>query len=252
MRLTLSSSALPEAALPELVAAGVRRGFAGLELEEGHAHGLGPGAPTAAVEAMAAGAARSGLPITAFRLGDAGRAADPATARLGTALGAPIVATVDPDHAAIVVADAVPHFAEAGTTLLLAVETGRAEVMAWLRAVAEMAPPGAVGLAWDIDPGAGPLTTPDAVLEAGGGRIRHIRLQGGGPEAVGQVGLGIGRLMGALALAGYAGTFALAPSTPRFRHAWRAWLGHRGGWGCGSKAGAELIGIAGGPGGAGR
>lgn len=251
MRLTLSSAALPEATLDELIAAGARRGFAGLELEEGHAHGVGSWKPAARLEAIAADAARAGLPITAFRLVDAGRAADPAIVRTGAALGAPIVASLDTDHAAIVVAEAGPHLAEAGATLLLAVEAEWPEAVEALRAVVEAAPPGTVGLAWDIDPGAGRLAEPADVLAASRGQIRHIRLLGGGPETMGQTGLGIGRLMSALALAGYSGTFALAPSTPRFRHAWSAWLGHRGGWGCGSKAGAELIGIMDGSRGAG-
>ena len=46
-------------------------------------------------------------------------------------------------------------------------------------------------------------------------------------------------MMRELALAGYGGSLALAPSDQRYRVVWNAWLGRRGGWGCGSKAGAH-------------
>ena len=84
----------------------------------------------------------------------------------------------------------------------------------------EAAPAGTLGLAWDVTPGDPRLAVPAAVLEAAAGHIRHIRLHGGGPETMGQEGLGVGRLMSALALSGYTGALALAPSNPRFRYAW--------------------------------
>jgi hypothetical protein len=52
--------------------------------------------------------------------------------------------------------------------------------------------------------------------------------------------MGVGAMMRRLAVEGYAGTLVLAPSTARFRVAWRKWLGRRGGWGCGSSTGEDL------------
>lgn len=73
-------------------------------------------------------------------------------------------------------------------------------------------------------------------------RLRYIRFRGGGPEAAQQSGLGVGALMARLALARFAGPLVLAPSTPKYRYIWHAWLGRAGGWGCGSKqADASLV-----------
>src|SRR5690606_15891059 len=127
-------------------------------------------------------------------------------------------------------------YAAEGGTLLVAHGSDPDDVGTLRRAV-DLAPGGALGLGWEVDPGAedvtGRITT---VLRAAGPHLRHIRLLGGGPEAVQHEGRGIGALMARLALSGYDGPLALAPSTARYRTAWSAWLGRGGGWGCGSKA----------------
>lgn len=64
---------------------------------------------------------------------------------------------------------------------------------------------------------------------------RHITLRGGGPEAVYHEGRGIGALMARLALSGYNGVLALAPSSDAAVPVWRAWLNKGKNWGCGSK-----------------
>lgn len=269
MRLTLSSAAAPDANFDELLAACARRGFAAVELEAGHAHGVSPSAGLEAASAAAERAARAGIGIAALRLGDVASVADPHTPRLAVALGAPVVVRIDAGAAAghasgpgsgsgageaagdgepaglegdvvSIVREATPLFAEVGATLLLAC-SGDVDEVERLRMWVEAAPAGTLGLAWDVTPGDPRLAVPAAVLEAAAGHIRHIRLHGGGPETMGQEGLGVGRLMSALALSGYTGALALAPSNPRFRYAWGAWLGRRGGWGCGSKAGSDTV-----------
>lgn len=237
MRLALSSAAVPDATFDELLAACARRGFAAVELEVGHAHGITPTTgPTAAADAVER-AARVGIGIAALRLEDAASVLDPQIPRLAAALGAPVVARIG-DDVAEVVRVAAPRFADAGAMLLLACSGDLAEIERLRRRV-ELAPVGAMGLAWDVMPGDGALAVPEAPLAVGDGHIRHIRLYGGGPESMGQEGLGVGGLMGALALSGYTGALALAPSDRRYRYAWGAWLGRRGGWGCGSKAGSD-------------
>jgi hypothetical protein len=101
-------------------------------------------------------------------------------------------------------------------------------------------------LAWDVDPESdAPGPTVGALLDEVGPRLRSIRLHGGGPEAALHEGRGIGEMAGRLALAGYDGTVILTPTSTRYRIAWQAWLGRRGGWGCGGKtAHPELAALA--------
>src|SRR5690606_10272033 len=157
--------------------------------------------------------------------------------RLSATLGAPVVAGCESDGVAEgALLSAAAAYALAGGALLVAHGSDPAEVRR-LRRTIEYAPPGALGLAWEVDPSAEDVSARiPALLRAAGPYLRHIRLLGGGPESVQHEGRGIGPLMAHLALAGYDGPLALAPSTARYRTAWSAWLGRGGGWGCGSKA----------------
>lgn len=76
------------------------------------------------------------------------------------------------------------------------------------------------------------------VLNASGPHLAHVRLLGGGPESQQEAAGtgGRGALFSQLALRGYAGTIALAPSGPGREEAWRTWLFDRRGWGCGTAA----------------
>ncbi|NIP78159.1 MAG: hypothetical protein GWM90_02720 [Gemmatimonadetes bacterium] len=245
MRLGLSSAAAPDAPLSELLAACARRGLATLELEEGHGHGLEPGLRSlAAPRDAAARIEAAGVSLAGFRVarGSTARlpgsaagateedAADAATwARFARALGAPAL---------------VPLHGPVDRRAALALRRAGVPVLGILPpdpfadpALASLVDPGSEGLplAWDAD---GAVTDLDVVaprlLDRAGARLRHIRIPGGGPESAGREGLGVGTLAARLALAGYAGTVALAPSSARFRVVWDAWLGRRGGWGCGS------------------
>ena len=233
MRLTLSSAAAPGATLAELLAAAARRGFAAVELVDGHAHGVHRGLTAPAVADIARTAAEAGAPIVAFRTGDVALPGLESLARLAAALDAPIVASgpavSQDDWAAL----AAPRFTDAGADLLLETDGSEAEVLRAKRLAAGQG--GVIGVAWEIDPATAGLDGTASVLAVADGLIRHIRLRGGGPESMAQAGQGIGTLMSALALNGYNGPLALAPSTDRYRLAWSAWLGRRGGWGCGAK-----------------
>lgn len=225
MRLGLCSGAAPEASLEELVEAAARRGLTALELREGDGHHVGVADPLIAA-AVVERAAASGVTITGYR---AIQSSDPRTlARLGELLGAPIL--VDgPADIPTRVSRAVA-IRDDGADAAVAVR-GR-------EAVTDAAAVYGQGLnvAWDVEPGSVPPGPTVAMLLKGAGpRLRHIRLHGGGPEADLNEGKGIGEMTGRLALAGYAGTVILTPTSPRYRIAWHTWLGRRGGWGCGSK-----------------
>ncbi len=226
MRLGLSSAAAPDASLDELLDACGRRGLAALELRSGDAHGVDPlGAGQAGEGGRRAAAA--GVAIVGYRTD--GDAADAALAELSRALGAPVL--LDGPAG---VAGRVERAAE--ITRL----GGSAAVVVGGQAAAEdgaLVAARGIEVVWDADPAAGPVGEQvGALLARVGPRLALIRLAGGGPEALGQAGQGIGEMMGRLALSGYGGAVVLAPTSSRYRVAWQTWLGRGGGWGCGSKA----------------
>jgi hypothetical protein len=249
MRLGLSSAAAPDASLEELIAACHRRGLQALELEVGHGHLLDPRAGSASQAARQAAEARSrvaaaGISLAGLRLSEIDRDAPdldddaPAGRDAGVAptdlvafvrsLGAPLLVPASTVLKA-------PHLLDHGglTTVL---PPGEGALTA-LDALDRQGPHRATPLAWDVDPSRADMTAIALdLLKRAGPRLSHLRLFGGGPEAVGQEGRGIGGLMARLALAGFGGTLALAPTSSTYRVAWSVWLGRRGGWGCGSAA----------------
>src|SRR5690606_27558926 len=148
-------------------------------------------------------------------------------AAAAAALGAPAIVPGARVSAAELPA-AARTFAAAGATLLLEHRSGVAEVEALRDALARTPGAEAVRLAWAVRPGEDDPAAMAAVLETAGPLLRYVRLYGGGPEAQQQTGQGVGALMARLALARYAGPLVLAPSTPRYHFAWRAWLGQAG------------------------
>lgn len=246
MRLALSSAAAPAAPLGELLEAAARRGLGAIELVEGHGHALDPallGTDDAVDAARRARAA--GIAIAAFRLADAApgsareadSARDASSARnadlrcliaFARALDAPILVPLPDDAGALSVLRGEGLRAMA----VLRSDTGRPGL---IQALDRLDP--AVPVAWEADPSAGQLAERgSALLARAGDRLGHIVLRGGGPEATEQEGRGVGSLMTRLAVAGYGGTVSLAPSSERYRVIWDAWLGRRGGWGCGSRS----------------
>lgn len=248
MRIALGSAAAPSASLGDLLLAAAGRGLAAVELEEGHGHGLDPGL-TGCQDAADAAArtARAGLTIAGFRTAmpppDPAGAGLQALVRFAGSLDAPLLIPVSR-----------PGPGRSGSTTGESVSEGAVELLSALRRTGspgvgvlpagwaaldaldllDSAVPG-VRLAWDADPAAGELdSVGHALLERAGARLSHVRLYGGGPEATEQEGRGVGSFMARLAISGYGGTLALVPSSARYRVIWDAWLGRRGGWGCGS------------------
>ncbi len=226
MRLTLCSSAAPDATLSGLFEACARRGLDAVELRDGDGHGVdryadGVG-PTIGVESANAGS----LEIATYRASSRDR--DDRLASLARAIGATLL--LDGDRDVRFRIQRAGRISKDGTSVAIVVRGARALEDAELAARAD------IDVAWDAEPAAGAVNeTADRLLERLEGRLRHIRLLGGGPEASLHEGRGIGEAMGRLALHGYTGTVALAPSSSRYRLAWQRWLGRRGGWGCGSR-----------------
>lgn len=226
MQLGLSSAAAHDANIDALVDACARRGLGALELRAGDMHGVRADSTAEHIQAVRARAASAHIDIAGYWM--AGAEGDPGLASLGQHLGAPIISAVDEPLA--VRLDRARRIGVLGAHALVGV-SGSAS--AWLSAVVHAG----LDFAWEIDLGQyNPAADADAVLDAAGARLRYIRFVGGGPEAALQEGRGIGVLMGRLTLAGYAGPLVLTPSSARYRVAWAAWLGRRGGWGCGSRA----------------
>lgn len=224
MQLGLSSAAARDADIDELVEACVRCGLGTLELRAGDAHGLRADSGDVAIRAVQERASSAQVAISAYWM--TGIEADLDLAQLGLHLRAPIISALDEPLASRV--DRTRRISVLGTHALLGV---RGPSSAWLQTVVTTG----LDFAWEIDPAiSDPAADVRTVLDAAGTQLRYIRFVGGGPEAAMQQGRGVGALMGRLALARYTGPLVLSPSSARYRLAWAAWLGRRGGWGCGS------------------
>lgn len=224
MRLALSSDAAPGASLDELLDACARRGFAAVELGAGHGHGVSPAEGVEGAARVREAAEAREIGVAAFRLADPTGADAPRLARFQEALGAPLIvpAQLRPEAAMAVAGSIAAEGAD------VRVELGTASI----RDADVLAAVRDAGCTWGWDLGAG-FADPSRIL---GPLPGHIRFPGGGPESASQEGRGVGAFMARLALAGFGGMLTLTPSSSRYRVAWDAWLGRRGGWGCGSKA----------------
>lgn len=236
MRLGLSSAALPEASLEELLAACQRRGLEALEL--GDAAGQAAVSRLEALDgaAIAERARAAGVSISGVR--SEGDADEAAAARVASASGAPVLVAGGASGASR--RERALRLGDLGVEAAVVVggDVATDEVERILLSGGR--------LAWEADPGAGPLGAVAArLLRVAGESLAHIRILGGGPETAMQEGRGVGELMARLALAGYGGALILSPSSPRYRVAWETWLGRRGGWGCGGKsADPSLVSLA--------
>lgn len=90
--------------------------------------------------------------------------------------------------------------------------------------------------AWSIRPAVHTPGDIQRILDLTGPTLAHVRLLGGGPAAEASDDAGTGALMSKLALAGYRGTVALAPSADADLARWRRWLLDERGWGCNTAA----------------
>lgn len=222
MKLCLSSDALPAGSLDELTRASRRRALDGLELriEAGHGHGLDEALCTVRQQARV-----ECLP------GD----------------HAPIVWLVLPQDVSLVMLliwTGAAHQLGAGLILEKPVpDPPRGVKLALLHGNDPAEAAQAVAWAerhsaftcWQVNPA---LNEADiqTVLSATRSTLAHVRLLGSGPEADNSASPATGVLMGRLALSGYDGSIALAPSSPNNSDAWRRWLFETRGWGCGTAA----------------
>ena len=201
MKLALSSAAAPGLGFDALIDACLRRGLEGVELVEGHAHGATPAAGAHRLAELRDRAAASGIEIVAYRLASAGSVDVAAVHRMAEMLGAPVFPAVCGLSCAV---DDVEK----------------------------------VALCWQVEPAVGDVTPQiKPTLRAAGRMLACIRMCGAGPESAQWSGRGIGSLMVALTMSGFAGSLILAPSSVGTLPVWRTWLGRAKGWGCGSRNG---------------
>ena len=231
MRLGLSSAALAGAGIDVLVDACAARALPALELRSGDGHGIGLG-----VDGTAARRVAEAHGVTIAGYWTHVRADVRVLARLSRSLHAPVI--VDGADA---LGDRVERARNVGYADGSALVAVRGPADEWLSDMVCTE----TGYAWEIGTDGSDIASDvQRVLSEAPAGLQYIRLIGGGPEAAMQDGQGIGALMAALALSAYDGPLVLTPSSPRYRVAWESWLGRRGGWGCGSNAGSDVVALA--------
>jgi hypothetical protein len=243
MILSLSSAAAPDLELREIAAVCSHRGLGGLELVPGTAHGVGPHwSPSRVRSALDAAAAEGGAAVRIVAL-EVERPAEAAQlAPLAGALHLALLLPADRWEPGELVARARAA-ADDGAHVVLFRSFSSAAVSDTASLLAEIGH-ARVHAGWEVDPASAPLDFAERLLDPAAPPPAYLRLRGGGPEAAAQTGMGVGELIGRLTLARFAGPLVLTPSSPTFHVAWSAWLGRRGGWGCGSKADRELVGLS--------
>lgn len=225
MQLLVSSAALPNGSLTELRKGMERRGFAGLELIVGEAHHHGIEAPSGA------GAAN-----------DSPQEIEE---------GEPPIRWLFPRTASSV-AEVLywarrAHLFRAGLALPSTISTSPAGLPAAL--VHRTDPASAWRAAtwarmhqaytcWEVELGRVGGERISEVLGITAPHLAHVRLLGGGPESRSERpgGAGSGDVLKELALQGFSGTVALAPSKKSPTDKWRRWLFEKQGWGCNTAA----------------
>lgn len=89
---------------------------------------------------------------------------------------------------------------------------------------------------WEVDLKALTPETVIRVMDQSGPLLAHVRLVGGGLDALegSSPEPGLLAFYSRLALSGFTGTITMVPSADADLEAWRRWLLHKRGWGCGS------------------
>jgi hypothetical protein len=224
MQTGVSSAAVPGASLAELLTGVTRHGLSVIELRAGDAHGVSAaltsrsGAVAEVVNVMRAS------PVTISSYRDNGDEDVRQLAVLARELGALIV--IDGPAPLTERLSRAQELARDGAGVAVVVRGARAadDALEITRA--------GHGVAWDASPSDENLgAQAAAVLDACGDALRRVRVAGAGPESSLHEGRGIGALMSRLALAGYAGTVIVAPSSPIYHQLWKQWLGPRDGAG---------------------
>lgn len=221
MQLSLSSATVPSASLDTLRAGARRRALSGLELV------VGTDAATVRRGPSGAGPGPRPLddgtpPIEWLLLGErASRTERLYWARQAHLIGAGLVLGRPVGEAPLGVPAALRHGTDVGDA--------RAAV-AWAQAHD-------ASTCWEVTlPFVGPEAI-EEILDVTAPTLGHVRLKGAGPDAPPSTdGLSTGTVVKELALRGYAGTVALAPSGRSDEATWRRWLLEERGWGCNTAA----------------
>lgn len=225
MQLILSSDALPEGEADVLFRAARRRDLEGTELLIGVGHGHGE-------EAVCEGSPEE-KPLSSRRTDDL-----PVHWLLleGNPSRTEVLYWSRRAHlheAGLLLRDSVPE-----TPLGLSVALLHSSGLEAARGAAVWAELHDAHTAWEVNlADCDPARVAD-VLEITAAYLAHVRLLGAGPEvqdsAPGSTGTGV--VFKELALQGYTGTVALAPSRHGSRALWRDWLFDERGWGCNTAA----------------
>lgn len=225
MRLTLTSAALPEAPLDRLRRAARRRDLEALEVVvgAGHAHGVEAACEVGPEDAGASLIESEGPPIRWLLMEGAPSVAEILYSGRQAALL----------EAGLLLRDAVPE-SPLGLPIGLVHGTdpeAAQKAAAWARMHD-------ANTCWEVALGRRDPESVADVLDATAPTLAHVRLLGAGPETQSEVPgtTGTGAVLKELALHGYSGTVALAPSAEGSLEAWRKWLFEGRGWGCGTAA----------------
>jgi hypothetical protein len=239
MRLGLSSEAAPDLTLPELVDACGNRGLTSLEVVGGGGHGIEASLTAAAAGAVVRLVEKAGVSLAALYLRVIEEEPLENALRAASLMRTPLLLSL-PEPRSAEAGDIVREASTAGCRILF-LHRSDADVVESLADAVRTRPPGAAGLAWEVDPRRDEPGAWTSVLRIAGSSLAYVRLRGGGPESLEQTGLGVGALMARLALSAFQGPLVLTPSDRRYHRAWRSWLGRGGGWGCGSKQADGVI-----------
>lgn len=226
MQLTLSSAAVPDASIDTLRSAARRRDLKALELVLGVGHGHGIWTPSKA----------DGRATTDAVPPQAG---EPPVQWLLTS-GAPSITDVLywGRQAALLDAGLLLQGAVLESPMGLPLALVHGTDLQEAQRAAAWARMHDANTCWTVELGKRRPEQFTDVVEATAPTLAHVRLLGAGPEAqsVGSDGLGTGAVLKELALQGYSGTVALAPSANGSMSNWREWLFEKRGWGCNTAA----------------
>lgn len=221
MELLLSSAALPDGSLRELRIGMERRNFAGLEVVVGaeHAHGIEATCEIGSSDQPAQNFDERDPPIHWLFPRESPSVAEALywgrrAHLLGAGLALPGPTSASP----------------AGLPVALAHSTDRASAQraaAWARMHH-------AHTCWEVEVGRVDAESLSEVLNVTAPHLGHVRLLGGGPESSSGDAreTGTADVLKQLALQGFSGTVALAPSDEGAFDKWRRWLLEERGWGC--------------------